>query len=157
MPVYLKLSLIAVLSLAMLSGCQQSEPEVVAAKGSPAPQSPQVAVPLRLPTANDESSTPEASSLLQAMANYESPFPNRHEMFVPPKAGPAPRASSNNEGNVQLRGFVDVDEPRAILDIEGATTLLAVGGEKYGVKVIAIDEMNVTLERGQTRWTATLE
>ena len=79
-------------------------------------------------------------------------------MFVPPKDAPRAAAGPLTEGgDVQLRGVAHVGEPRAILDIEGATAWVGVGGEKFGVKVVSIDDRRVVLERGATRWTASLE
>lgn len=63
----------------------------------------------------------------------------------------------NTEELVELKGFVNVDGPRVVLSIDGVVAPLAEGGEKYGVQVISIHPPSVVLQRGRSRWTATLE
>jgi len=58
---------------------------------------------------------------------------------------------------VELKGFINVDQPRVILSIDGVVSPVAEGGEKYGVQVISIQPPSVVLQRGRNRWTATLE
>lgn len=141
------------LATLLVAGCSESEPPQVARVASPTVTS--VAVEQVRP---DEAVRLDAArALREAMANYVAPFPERTELFVPPKDIPTASSGPLAESDVQLRGVVTLGEPRAILDIEGATAVVAVGGEKYGVKVIAIDDRKVQLERGPTRWTASLE
>jgi len=142
----------AVLSFLVLTGCQQSAPNATENRAAPEAS--------RVVTAADKVEKPsqkESDKLLTAMTEYEPPYPTRRDKFIPPKVGLAPRSNDDGVAAVQLKGLVNVGEPRAVLDIEGATTLLAVGSEKYGVRVISIDDLKVTLERGRTRWTASLE
>lgn len=141
------------LSLAQLSGCQQAELDAVT-EADAAPTQPAIEPE---PVAQVEVAAAERQELRQAMADYLAPYPNRVDMFVPPKDGPTSGSSYLAEGDVQLRGFVDLGEPKVILDIEGATALVAVGGEKYGVKVVSIENQKVVLQRGPTRWTASLD
>jgi len=141
-------------ALVLLAGCQSAEEPTataVAAAAKPQAQTPRQAKP------KVEAADAKRDALRQIMADYVAPFPNRNAMFVPPKVDSRVRGSRVGEGDVQLKGLVDVDEPKAILDIEGATTLLAVGGEKYGVKVVSIEKNEVTLQRGPTRWVASLD
>lgn len=141
-------------AVALLTGCQSAEqPAPVAVAAAPKPQAKQP----RKPKPKVESEAVERDALRQEMTDYVAPFPNRNAMFVPPKIDSRVRGSRVGEGDVQLKGLVDVDQPRAILDIEGATTLLAVGGEKYGVKVVSIENNEVTLQRGPTKWVASLD
>ncbi|WP_425399767.1 hypothetical protein [Aeoliella sp.] len=135
--------------LLIATGCQRAAPEPAA--------DPSVAAPIaEAKPATIEPSVDPRQVLREAMASYVAPYPGRSDLFVPPKDAPQ-QARSVSDGNVQLRGLVDLGEPRAILDIEGATALVPVGQEKYGVKVVSIDGDEVTLERGQTKWTASLD
>ncbi len=144
---------LAVVLLLVLSGCQQAVEEVAANSGPP-PVEPSVAAP-------NSGATPQvvdsAAVLREAMARYVAPFPERSDLFVAPKGGAKSSAGPETEGDVQLRGLVDVGQLQAILDIEGSIALIAVGGEKLGVKVVSIDHHQVVLERGVTRWTASLD
>jgi hypothetical protein len=44
-----------------------------------------------------------------------------------------------------------------VLSIDGVISPVGEGGEKYGVQVISIQPPSVVLQRGRSRWTATLE
>lgn len=61
-----------------------------------------------------------------------------------------------SDGSVLLKGFAKIDGTHAVLSINGRVAPLAVGAERYGVRVISIDPPEVVLQRGRTRWTATL-
>ncbi len=92
------------------------------------------------------------------MALFDPPFPERLELFEPPKrAQSAVRRDDGQGETVELKGFVRVDEPRVVLSIDGVIAPIPEGGEKYGVQVIAIQPPSVVLQRGRNRWTATLE
>lgn len=138
----------------LLVGCQAGE-EPVSASVVAAPKPSAKTDEKPQPKVDEAQASREA--LRQAMVDYVAPFPSRKDMFVPPRIKKNSPGSRVAEGDVQLKGLVNIDEPKAILDIEGATTLLAVGGEKYGVKVVSIDDHQVTLQRGPTRWIASLD
>jgi hypothetical protein len=93
-----------------------------------------------------------------AIAQFSPPFPDRLELFEPPKRaqGTVRREDQNGE-TVELKGFVNVDTPRVVLSIDGVISPIHEGGEKYGVQVISIQPPSVVLQRGRARWTATLE
>lgn len=59
--------------------------------------------------------------------------------------------------SVVLKGFADVGEPKVVLAIDGVTTPLSTGDERYGVRVISISPPQAVLQRGRSRWTATLQ
>ena len=61
------------------------------------------------------------------------------------------------EGSVELLGFVNVDDHRVVLSINGAVYPVAVGESQLGVEVISIQPPAVVLQRGRLRWQATLE
>ena len=67
------------------------------------------------------------------------------------------RRDDQDGETVVLMGFVNVDQPRAILSIDGVIAPIPEGGEKYGVQVRMIQPPTVVLERGRRRWTATLD
>jgi hypothetical protein len=89
---------------------------------------------------------------------YEPPFPDRTDLFVPPKrVGGAPTDRGPAETSVELLGFVRVDLIKAVLSINGEVAPMAAGESRYGVDVISINPPNVLLQRGRQRWQATLE
>jgi hypothetical protein len=139
-------------TLLILTGCGKSEPAPPASKPVAATAKPKLATPKPAKPADDN----VHDATREAMAAYVAPYPDRTELFVPPKEAPK-SASVTTEGNVQLRGLVNVDQPQAILDVEGAIALIPVGAEKFGVKVVSIEDRSVTLQRGGTQWTASLE
>ena len=146
-----RLPMLAVLAT-MTIGCQQEELPVAT---TPAVQPTVVTEPQ--PVAEVANVQTGRDRVLEAMQQYVAPFPSRANLFVPPKQGPITSTSRVTEGAVQLRGVVDVGEPRAILDIEGAIALVPVGREEYGVKVVSIENKTVTLQRGSNKWTASLD
>jgi hypothetical protein len=79
-------------------------------------------------------------------------------LFVPPKrAGGAASAQNAGDNAVLLLGFVRVDQPKAVLSINGEISPMAVGESRFGVDVISISPPNVVLQRGRQRWQTTLE
>jgi hypothetical protein len=44
-----------------------------------------------------------------------------------------------------------------VLAIDGVISPIPEGGEKFGVQVISINPPHVVLQRGRSRWTASLE
>jgi hypothetical protein len=89
---------------------------------------------------------------------FSPPFPDRLELFEPPKrAQGTVRRNDELGATVELKGFINVKEPRVILSIDGVISSVPEGGEKYGVQVISIQPPTVVLQRGRDRWPATLE
>lgn len=127
---------------------------------------PMAAVPVVQSTtasATPETPTPNEPELTEtetpiAAAEFAPPFPNRLELFEPPKRAQGTLRRNDEHGEtVELKGFIHVDQPRVVLSIDGVVSPIAAGGEKYGVQVIAITPPSVVLQRGRDRWTATLE
>jgi hypothetical protein len=147
------------LGLALL-GCSQTEKPVVdetpvaaAAAQSASPEAP---------GAKRSANEPDVADVQQAnptAVSYTPPFPERVELFQPPqRALNAARREDEHGETVELKGFIHVDEPRAVLSIDGVISSVPEGGEKYGVQVIAIKPPTVVLQRGgRSPWTATLE
>ncbi len=156
-----RLILLAGVGLAV-TGCQPADD----APATPPPPVEKVAAP---PTDEagpvDDSATapvPEAEAVATpppvARDHFTPPFPDRTDPFEPPKRAEGLVRRGDNPGEtVELKGFVNVDGPRVVLAIDGIISPLPVGGEKYGVRVIAIQPPSVVLQRGRSRWTASLE
>jgi hypothetical protein len=144
-------------SMAAVIGCQRAnEPArtefapgkaVADAKASDKSMPPSAAQPVLKPK-------PAAT----AIADFKTPFPERKDMFEPPpREKSAVRRDDEHGQSVELKGFINVDQPRVVLSIDGVITAVPEGGEKYGVQVISIQPPSVVLQRGRNRWPATLE
>ena len=99
---------------------------------------------------------PEAVDDTAKVADYQPPFPDRVDLFVPPKREGG-QAASGNESAIELLGFVRVDRLRAILKVNGEVTPMAAGDTRLDLEVISVNPPNVLLQRGRQRWQATLE
>jgi hypothetical protein len=109
-------------------------------------------------SAKSEKPTPSVEAQASAPRTYNPPFPNRVDLFEPPERSESTQhRGDSTEELVELKGFVNVDEPRVVLSIDGVIAPLPEGGKKYGVEVISIQPPSVVLQRGRSRWTATLE
>jgi hypothetical protein len=92
------------------------------------------------------------------LVEFKPPFPERADLFEAPKRAQSTLRRDDEHGqSVELKGFVNVDEPRVVLSIDGVISPVPEGGEKYGVQVISIQPPKAVLQRGRSRWTATLE
>jgi hypothetical protein len=120
-----------------------------------------MAVAAPTPKAKPVAPTPDLANPKVATAQstaFTPPFPDRLEIFEPPKRAQNSVKRDDEHGqSVELKGFIDVDQPRVILSIDGVVSPIPEGGEKYGVHVISIQPPSVVLQRGRNRWTATLE
>jgi hypothetical protein len=129
--------------------------ERVAAKPKPTPPAEETPAAEALATETPAIEVPEAEAPPVA---YEPPFPHRTDLFVPPKrAGGAASGQNTGDNAVLLLGFVRVDQPKAVLSINGEIAPMAVGESRFGVDVISIAPPNVVLQRGRQRWQTTLE
>jgi hypothetical protein len=134
---------------------EPTPPAIVATKSEPAPQTGNH--PGAKTLATEPPATPSPTLDAPAVA-YEPPFPNRTDLFVPPKrAGGAATGQSSGDNAVLLLGFVRVDQPKAVLSINGEIAPMAAGESRFGVDVISISPPNVVLQRGRQRWQTTLE
>jgi len=143
----------------VLLGCQApDEPSPRATAVAAAPPKPIVDVAKQ---ASATATAPEPStdqSQLIAVDEFIPPFPDRMELFEPPKRAKGTMRQDDQSGEtVELKGFVNVDQQRVLLSIDGVIAPIPEGGEKYGVQVISIQPPSVVLQRGRSRWTATLE
>lgn len=146
---------LALLLALPLAGCQSSsEPE-------PAAEPPSMAATAPTPETKPAAPTPDLANpkvTTAQTAAFTPPFPDRLEIFEPPKRAQNSVKRDDEHGqSVELKGFIEVDQPRVILSIDGVVSPIPEGGEKYGVHVISIQPPSVVLQRGRNRWTATLE
>ncbi len=149
----------------VVAGCQPADDaatapdEAVDQPAEAAPAEPAAAGEVAAPkAANVEPSATLPQPTATAVDHFTPPFPDRSDPFDPPKRarGMARRSEDSGE-TVELKGFVNVDGQRVVLDIDGIISPLPEGGERYGVRVISIQPPSVVLQRGRSRWTASLE
>src|SRR5687768_12645524 len=102
-----------------LAGCQSADETVTGAKRVSAKVSTSASA------ANSRAKLPangktEAKPAPAAVAEFTPPFPERLELFEPPKRtqGTLRRQDQSGE-SVELKGFVNVDRPRVVLSIDG--------------------------------------
>jgi len=93
-----------------------------------------------------------------AVAEYQPPFPDRVDLFMPPKrVGGTRSKEGESDDAVELLGFVRVDRPRVVLSINGEVHPLYEGARQFGIEVISIQPPKVVLQRGRQRWQASLD
>jgi hypothetical protein len=141
------------------AGCQSSEDtasHIESVASEPAEKPPAtVDQPTPDKRPHDGESKPTNATVT---AQFAPPFPERLELFEPPKRAQGNVRRDDESGDtVELKGFINVNQPRVVLSIDGVISPIAEGGEKYGVQVISIQPPTVVLQRGRSRWTATLE
>lgn len=156
---------------ALLVGC--AEPAETSAPSTPvaravAHAAPTPVVPVAPPPTSSETSSSSDPNLAAGngvpadekppVANYTPPFPDRKNLFTPPKRqGGVQFKNGESEESVVLMGFVRVDEPLAVLSVNGEVVSIAEGAKQYGIEVISIHPPTVVLQRGRQRWQASLE
>jgi hypothetical protein len=92
------------------------------------------------------------------VAEYQPPFPDRVDLFVPPKRqGGVVLKEGESEDAVELLGFIRLDRQQVVLSINGQVTPIYEGASQYGIEVISITPPKVVLQRGRQRWQASLE
>jgi len=110
------------------------------------------------PPPSSSSSLPSPDAAATVAASFDPPFPGRTELFAPPGRGPSTMRRDDEHGDtIELKGFVNVNGPQAVLSIDGVLSPIPAGGEKYGVQVISINPPQAVLQRGRNRWTASVE
>jgi hypothetical protein len=165
-------AVVAALSLITAHGCSESidgvaspKAEVVTAMPAIAQASEVVAVTTAsappTPVDGDESliasATEDREEAKPAVAEYQAPFPDRVDLFVPPKRQGGVRVEGDAGDSVDLLGFIRLDRQQAVLSINGQVTRIAEGASQDGVEVISIHPPNVVLQRGRQRWQDSLD
>jgi hypothetical protein len=142
----------------LFAGCNIASDQAAPSAAIAQPTSTEVTAAASTPS---QSATPIANHAdvsSAAVAEFTPPFPERMELFEPPKRAQTTVRRDDESGNtVELKGFINVGNPKAVLSIDGVITPIAAGDERYGVQVISIDGPVVVLQRGRSRWTATLD
>ncbi len=115
------------------------------------------ATPAQEPPTLAISPPPAEAEAAPGGSTYQPPFPDRTDLFMPPKRERGANSGGSAENTVQLLGFVRVDRQKAVLSINGEISSLAVGDSYAGIEVISINRPTVVLQRGRQRWQATLE
>src|SRR4051812_46827864 len=150
------------LCVAVVVGCQSTEvpPRSPVAANQPLAPKPAVAAG-QTKASSPAARTPDLANpktTSAQIADFKPPFPERTDLFEAPKrAQSSVRRDDEHGQSVEIVGFVNVDEPRVVLSIDSVITPIPEGGEKYGVQVISIQPPRAVLQRGRSRWTATLE
>ena len=150
------------LCLSVVVGCQSAKEASPAPAAASQTSAPVPATNTASPKANSATArTPDLANpkvTSAQVAEFKPPFPERADLFEAPKRAQSTVRRDDEHGqSVELKGFVNVDEPRVVLSIDGVISPIAEGGEKYGVQVISIQPPKAVLQRGRSRWTATLE
>jgi hypothetical protein len=153
---YLSVCLLFVLMTAI--GCTPAEEPAIdtttAAPPAPAP------VDLPKPPATKPAKEPdvaETAAASRTVAQFSPPFPDRLDLFEPRQRAQGTVRRDDEGETVELKGFINVNEPSVVLAIDGVISPINEGEEKYGVQVISIEPPSVVLQRGRNRWKATLE
>jgi hypothetical protein len=134
--------------------------EVLDVTAAAAPATPvdvassQAAIGDEPPKAGEPDRSEEAKPMV---ADYQAPFPDRVDLFVPPKRLGRARVEGETGDAVDLLGFVRLERQQAVLSINGQITQIAEGASQDGVEVISIQPPNVVLQRGRQRWQDSLE
>ncbi|MBN1851772.1 MAG: hypothetical protein JW829_03580 [Pirellulales bacterium] len=94
----------------------------------------------------------------ERVESFKTPFSSRVDIFAPPqRIQQAVRKNEDTNETVTLQGFVQVDQLQVVLNIDGTIAPMKAGEKKYGIHVISIEPPKVVLQRGNNRWTATLD
>lgn len=125
---------VALLPVVFFPGCSMPSIEAPAAVAEFDVDFEQVPVAITEPLPVSEAEAPPA------------PYPHRTNPFLAPAQGEGGQAES-----VHLKGFVYVDQPKAILSIDGKTSIVVEQQELRGLKVISINPPLVTLQQGELR------
>jgi hypothetical protein len=89
--------------------------------------------------------------------DYKLPFPHRTEMFVPPDQTVAAKTVREVAGTeLALKGFVEFEGRRVVLEIDGKVVCLGEGEQRHGIAVVAVNPPQVTLQHHGRQWTESL-
>lgn len=143
-------------------GCSdpQGKTQPVAAANSPPVEGRATPEAASAPPVDENEAAPPvdaANNQGDAAPQYVPPFPDRIELFVAPRRQRAAQQRDESNESVELLGFVNVDQPRAVLSIDGQVAPVARGDMKYGIEVISIEPPKVVLQRGRQRWPLSIE
>jgi hypothetical protein len=119
---------------------------------------PVVHVPIATSTA--PAATPADDAKVADQRAFAPPFPQRQNPFVQPDKGTvhvvAQLRRREDDAQIQLKGFVTVDRPKALLRIGGRVWAAQEGDARDGVAVVRILPPAVTLQRDGVQWDVSL-
>jgi len=153
------------IALAASAGCSNSPAETSSDPAEPASNSNVEMIQRAMAAARqnsakaaDEARPAPADEPTAAQDTFEPPFPDRHELFLPPASVDPEIASaaSRRLNGVMLKGFVRVDGLRALVDVGGELMTLKEGDEQSGVRVVSIQPPEATFQRGEQQWKLSL-
>ena len=129
----------------LASGCGSGEP--VAQHDDAAPSvSPTAVAQSQAPQPPQSTATPKEAEEIE---EFVPPFPNRTDPFAQPTANKVAKVvrerREQNGADLQLKGFVHVDRPKAMLQMDGQLWIAAAGESRNGVEIAAIAPPVVTL------------
>ena len=152
-------------TLAAFVGCGGETPDV-AAIHSPAEQNSEKAEPAVTPTPTPVAKPADikpAPDPIPAKKLSINPFqmPDIPEEFLPAKEEAKPVEQAAPEKQVErprlrLLGFVNVDGFKALVESKGDVKAVAVGESIEGVKIVSIEQPNVTFQYASARWSTKL-
>lgn len=146
------------LCLGILAGC--SSTQQLPPTAGPIAATP---VPAAASAAKGTAGTPHAPDLANPKVTtaqtteFRPPNPERTELFTTKGAQNTVRRADEHGQVVELKGFINVDQPRVVLSIDNVICAIPEGGEKYGVHVNSIQPPKAILQRGRDRWPVTME
>lgn len=90
-------------------------------------------------------------------AEFEPPYPQRQELFQPPRADESVATQTQpREAEVELKGFAHAGELKALLTIDGQLIAVPVGQVVGDLELISIAPPAVTLRRAGRSWVESL-
>lgn len=98
----------------------------------------------------------EPAAGVTAWADYEFPYPYRETIFQAPRdVGYATAVATPvmMPGEVELKGFISVDVPKAILKRSGELAWVSAGDAVWGIEIVSIAPPEVTLRQDDEEWT----
>ncbi len=112
---------------------------------------------------NDESLSDELSTdVPPTTADYTPPFPEKIDFFSPPELDEpdvvVPTPGAQGDRGIRVLGFVQLEgEPRrVVIEVAGELCIAEAGDEVHGVKIVAVNDPDVTLQRGGRSWSLAL-
>jgi hypothetical protein len=101
---------------------------------------------------------PAAPETAVETAEFQPPYPQRQELFKPPRGDePAAAQAQPRETVIQLKGFAQAGELKAILRIDGHLTALRVGQAVGTLELVSITPPQVTLRQDGRSWVESLK
>jgi hypothetical protein len=102
----------------------------------------------------DQAPAPESTDL---PPDFLPPFPDRDQLFATSTQTPAERSTQPNaQSAVQLKGFANRGELRALVMIDGRIKAMRVGEACQQIEIVAIEPPRVTLREADRIWSETL-